>query len=207
MRLRDFRFLIMEPLARQSITNLMPESPSVHPLIANRWSPRAFTAQPIDPATLRTLFEAAGWAASCFNEQPWRFIVATKDQPEQFAKVLNTLVPQNQAWAKTAYALGITAGKRTFSHNGAPDRFGLHDAGAALENMAIQAMAMGLHVHGMGGFDAALARTVFGVPDDFEMGAAYAIGYVEGTDAPPAERKRKPLEEFVFGTEWGKPGL
>ena len=191
----------------------MPNTTSVSPLsslsslIASRWSPRAFTKQPVDPATLRSLFEAAHLAASCFNEQPWRFIIASQAQPEQFARILNTLVPQNQVWAKTAYVLGITAGKKTFTHNGGADRFGLHDAGASLATLALQATACGLQVHGMGGFDAALARTEFGVPDDFEVGAAFALGYVDGENVPPADRKRKPLEELVFGTEWGKPAL
>jgi nitroreductase len=183
----------------------MPETNGLHPLIASRWSPRAFTNQPVDPATLRTLFEAARWAFSSYNEQPWRFVVATKDQPEEFAKVLDVLMPFNQNWAKTAWALGISFGKKTFSHNGSPDRHGLHDAGAALANLAIQATAMGLHVHAMGGFDTARARTDFGVPDDFEAAAAFAIGYVDGPDTPPADRTRKPLEAIVFGTEWGKP--
>jgi nitroreductase len=183
----------------------MPETNAIHPLITSRWSPRAFTTQRVDPATLRTLFEAARWAFSSYNEQPWRFVVGTKDQPEEFAKVLNVLVPANQAWAKTAYVVGISFGKKTFSHNSSPDRFGLHDAGAALANMAIQATAMGLHMHAMGGFDAARAKADFGVPDDFDAGAAFAIGYVDGPDAPPADRTRKPFEEIVFGTEWGKP--
>jgi nitroreductase len=197
----------VEPLASSGISYLMPETNSLHPLIAARWSPRAFTSQPIDPATLRALFTAAQWSASCFNEQPWRFIVATKDQPEEFAKVLNTLMPKNQEWAKTAYALGITAGKKTFTHNGAPNRFGLHDAGAGLANLALQATAAGLRVHAMGGFDAALAKAEFGVPDDFEVGAAFAVGYVDGSETPPANRTRKPLEELAFGTTWGKPAF
>jgi nitroreductase len=185
----------------------MPESPveiaDLNPLIAERWSPRGFSDRPVDPVTLRTLFEAARWAASCFNEQPWRFIVATKTEPEQFNRILSTLMEKNQEWAKTAWALAISAGKKTFTHNGAPDRFGLHDAGAALANMMIQATADGLHVHAMGGFDAARARTEFGVPEDFEMGAAFAIGYLaEGLE--PGPRTRKPLEGLVFGTEWGK---
>jgi nitroreductase len=173
-------------------------------LIANRWSPRAFTAEPVKPETFRSLFEAARWAASCFNEQPWRFIVATRDDPEQFDRVLATLVPKNQEWAKGAYALGISAGKKTFTHSGAPDRFGLHDAGVALANLMIQATYLGVHVHAMGGFDAAKARTDFGVPEDFEVGAAFAIGYAEGSPGPPADRSRRPLEETVFGTTWGK---
>jgi len=88
------------------------------------------------------LFEAARWGASCFNEQPWRFVVATKENPEQFDRLLATLMPKNQEWAKTAWALGITVGKKTFTHNSSPNRFGLHDTGAALANLMIQATAV-----------------------------------------------------------------
>ncbi len=182
----------------------MPETPSIHPLLSARWSPNAFSDRPIERAALTRLFEAARWSASSYNEQPWRFVVATKDQPEQFARILDLLVPQNQKWAKTAWLLGITFGKKTFSHNGSPDRYGLHDTGAALANLMIQATAEGLHVHGMGGFDHARAKTEFGVPDDFETGAAFAVGYLaEG--AVPGSRTRKPLDQIVFSGTWGQP--
>jgi len=183
----------------------MSDTSVLHGLIANRWSPRAFKDEAVDAGKLRSMFEAARWAASCFNEQPWRFVVATKREPEKFQRVLDLLVPKNQEWAQGAYALGFSAGKKTFTHNGAPDRFGLHDAGAALENLMIQATAVGVHVHAMGGFDPVKARADFGVPEDFEIGAAFAIGYVEGPGSPPSERARKPLDEIVFGSEWGKP--
>jgi nitroreductase len=182
----------------------MSETSLLNDLIARRWSPRAFQDRPIDAATLRSLFEAARWSASCYNEQPWRFVVATKDHPEQFERVLGTLMPMNQAWAKTAWALGISAGKKTFTHNGTPNRWGIHDAGAALANLMLQATAVELHVHAMGGFDPAKARTEFGIPEDFEPAAAFAIGYVDGAPEPPAERSRRKLEELVFGSEWGQ---
>lgn len=182
----------------------MPDTKLLNDLIARRWSPREFSSKPIEPAVFRSLFEAARHAASCFNEQPWRFVVATKNEPGQFDRVVATLVPKNQEWARNAWALGVSAGKKTFTHNGAPNRFGLHDAGAALANLMIQATALGLYVHGMGGFDAQKARTDFGIPEDFEVGAAFAIGYVEGNPPPPADRKRRPVEELVFGTEWGR---
>ena len=181
----------------------MPETVELHPLIATRWSPRGFTDQKIDPLELRSLFEAARWAASCFNEQPWRFVVATKDSPEEFQKVLDVLVPQNQAWARTAWAIGVTAAKKTFTHNGKPNYYGMHDTGAGLAVLAVQATALGLHLHAMGGFDQAKARADFGIPEDFELGAAFAIGYVEGSPEPPTTRTRKPLGEMVFGTQWG----
>ena len=193
-----------DPDSATLIQQAMPHTKPLNDLLAQRWSPREFSDQPIDAGTLGSLFEAARWGASCFNEQPWRFVVATRNEPEQFARILATLVPKNQEWAKSAWALGISAGKKTFSHNGAPNRFGIHDTGAALANIMLQARSVGLYVHGMGGFDADKARRDFGIPEEYEVGAAFAIGYGEGNPAPPADRKRRPLSELVFGTEWGK---
>lgn len=178
---------------------------AIHELIATRWSPREFLSRAVEPEKLRVLFEAARWAASCFNEQPWRFIVATKDDPDGFGKVLGLLAEKNQQWAKTGWVLGFSAGKKTFTQTGAPDRFGLHDTGAASANLAIEAVAVGLRAHFMGGFDAQRARTEFHVPDDFEIGAAFAVGYIdEATTVPPA-RARKAIEEIVFSGDWGSP--
>jgi nitroreductase len=182
-----------------------PAPASLHELIRTRWSPSAFSARPVEPEKLRSMFEAASWAASCFNEQPWRFVFATKAEPEQFQRVLGLLVDRNQQWAKTAYALGFSTGKKTFTHNGAPDRFGLYDTGAAMANLAIEGTAQGVRTHFMGGFDAQRARSEFHVPDDFEIGAAFAIGYIDETAAVPITRIRKSLEEIVFAGDWGVP--
>lgn len=172
-------------------------------LVAHRWSPRAFLDRNIEAEDLHGLFEAARWAASCFNEQPWRFVTATKADPATFARVLGLLVEKNREWAKTAYMLGFSVGKKTFTHNGTPDRYGLHDTGASMANLAIEATARGIHAHFMAGFDIVRARAEFGVPEDFEIGAAFAIGYVEES-AEPGSRMRKPLAELVFHGEWGK---
>jgi nitroreductase len=177
----------------------------LHEVIRARWSPRQFLDRRVEPQTLRNLFEAARWASSCFNEQPWRFVVATRDLPEAFAKVLGLLMEKNQQWAKTAWAVGFSAGKKTFTQNGAPDRFGLHDTGAASAALALQATAEGLHAHFMGGFDAQRARTEFHVPDDFEIGAAFAIGYIDEENTRPGDRTRKTLDQIVFSGDWGKP--
>lgn len=173
-----------------------------HEILRRRWSPRDFADRPIEPEKLHSLFEAARWASSCYNEQPWRFIVAAKDDAAGFERVLGVLMELNQKWAKGAAVIGFTVGKKTFTHNGAPNRFGIHDTGAASATLAAEASALGLESHFMGGFDAVRARSEFDVPDDFEIGAAFAIGYPAG---PPdqSKRTRRPIEEIVFGPAWG----
>jgi nitroreductase len=186
--------------------------PSVHELIRARWSPRAFSNRPVSDVDLKTILEAGRWAASSYNEQPWRFLVARKSDPA-FERFLNLLMPANQAWAKDAQVLIITAAKRTFSHNGSPNRYGMHDAGQAFANMMLQATAVGLRMHGMGGFDHARARVELGIPDDYEVGAAAALGYFGSPDqlsehyrkSELAPRTRKPLHEIAFAGEWANP--
>jgi nitroreductase len=184
-------------------TATSPVPADLHELIRERWSPRQFSSRPVEPEKLRNLFEAARWAASCFNEQPWRFIVATQAEPEAFARVLGVLMEKNQQWAKTAWALGFSAGKKAFTQSGAPNRFCLHDTGAATATLAVEGTAMGLRTHFMGGFDTQRARTEFHVPDDFEIGAAFAIGYIDEEATVPGARTRKTLDEIVFGGDWG----
>jgi nitroreductase len=178
---------------------------TLHELIRTRWSPNDFSGRPVEPEKLRAMFEAARWAASCFNEQPWRFIVATKAEPEQFRKVLGLLMERNQQWAQTAYALGFSTGKKTFTQAGRPNRFALYDTGAAMANLAIEGTALGVRTHFMGGFDAQRARSEFHIPDDFEAGAAFAIGYIDETATKPPVRTRRELEEIVFAGDWGVP--
>ncbi len=175
----------------------------IHELIDERWSPRAFSEVEPPADVLRALFEAANSSASCFNEQPWRFLVARKSNPAQWERVLGILAEKNQQWAQSAPVLGFSAGKKTFTHNGSPNRFGIHDAGMALSTMMMEAVALDLRVHGMGGFDAARARELFHVPDDFEIGAAFAIGYP--AEPRPRERKRNPVSRVVFESDWEQP--
>jgi nitroreductase len=186
--------------------------PSVHELIRARWSPRAFSTREVSNSDLKTIFEAARWAASSYNEQPWRFLVARKSDPAAYEKILNLLVPFNQAWAKSAPVLFVMAAKRTFSHDNSPNPYGLHDAGQALAHVFLQATALGLHAHGMAGFDWQRARTDLGIPDDYEVAAAAALGYLGSPDQLAAQqrqtelapRTRKPQKEIVFGAEFGK---
>jgi nitroreductase len=187
--------------------------PGVHPLIRERWSPRSFADRDVSSEDLETVLDAAHWAASSSNEQPWRFLVARKTDGAPYRKMLGLLVPSNQVWAKTAPVLMITAGKRTFTQNDQPNRYALHDTGAALAFLFLQATALGLSAHGMGGFDLERARTELAIPDGFEVGAAVALGYLGSPDDLPenlrkrelAKRERKPLREIVFGTHWGDP--
>ncbi len=180
-------------------------------VIRRRWSPRSFSDQPVTDADLTKIFTAAGWAASSYNEQPWRFLVGRRGETT-YEKILDALVEFNQVWAKTAPVLILSASKTVFSANGYPNPLCLHDTGAASANMSLQATALGLQTHGMGGVDKERARKNFAIPEEFEVGAAWALGYPGDPDALPmiyremekAARTRKPLREFVF-TEWERP--
>ncbi len=188
-----------------------PTNFPVHDLIRDRWSPRAFAAKPIDPAVLASLFEAARWAPSSSNEQPWAFLVATKDDPENFAKTLSVLVEFNASWAKEAPALVLAVSSLKFHANGTPNRNAFYDTGAATALLSMEATHRGLAVHQMAGFDPAKAKLVFQIPEDWEPIAAMAIGYPGHPDAlhpklrgrEVAPRTRKPLSEFVMSGRWG----
>jgi nitroreductase len=182
------------------------------PVIRDRWSPRAFSDRDVSPADLKTVFEAASWAPSSYNEQPWRFLVGRRHS-ETYKKILSVLNEFNQHWARTAPVLILDAASTKFSRNDAPNRVALYDLGAAAATLCYQATALGLHTHQMAGFDVDAARKVFGVPDDYIFGAAMALGYqgepaVLGNEQMLAQetspRARKPLGEFVL-SDWGRP--
>ena len=174
-------------------------------LISTRWSPREYLERPVEPEKLHAVFEAARWAASCFSEEPWRFVFATKAEPDQYEKLFGLLMERNQQWAKGVPVVGFSAARKTFTRNGVPNRWALHDTGAASANLALEANALGLHAHFMGGFDAQRARTEFHVPEDFEIAATFVIGYIDESRVQPGERSRKPLAEIVFQGDWGNP--
>lgn len=174
----------------------------INPLIERRWSPRAFTSEGVDSAAIGALLEAARWAPSCYNEQPWAFLVGTREDPEVFARMLGCLVEFNQNWARHAPVLMFSIAHHHFVKNGQANRWAFHDVGAAAENMAIQATALGLTMHSMGGFSPDKVREHFGLPSDWEAVAAIAIGYAN-EPAPP--RTRKPIESFAFRGHWGNP--
>jgi nitroreductase len=193
-----------------------PVSTGVEDLILKRWSPRSFTDKTISSADLTKIFTAASWAASSNNEQPWRFLIGRKGD-DTYAKILDSLVEFNQQWARTAPVLLISAGKKTFAPKepgkpGAPNHYALHDTGAASATMSLEAIALGIHTHGMGGIDRDKARAHFNIPEDFEVGAAWALGYLgdpsvlSGSQqvAETSPRTRKPLSDFLFNG-WDQP--
>lgn len=183
----------------------------LHPLVAERWSPRAFSDAPVSETQLRMLLEAARWAPSCFNEQPWRFVVARREQAEAFERMLSCLNEKNQLWAARGAVLVITAAAKNFSQSGAPNRHAWHDVGLAVAQLSLQATALGLRLHQMAGFTADRAKALYAIPDDFEAVTALVIGHPgDAGDLPEplrqrelAARERKPLSELAFAGTWG----
>ncbi len=189
-----------------------PKLEGVLPVFFHRWSPRSFADREVNPAMLAKVFEAARWAASSFNEQPWRFFVGVRGS-STWQKIFESLQEFNQSWTKSAPVLMVNAAHLKFTHNGAPNRVALYDLGAATSYMTLQASALGLATHQMAGFDTEKARRSLGIPQDYVMGAAIALGYQGEPSALPNEkliqqevspRSRRPLEEFVLA-EWGVP--
>ncbi|MBW4630603.1 MAG: nitroreductase family protein [Iphinoe sp. HA4291-MV1] len=184
----------------------------IHDLLKRRWSPLAFSSQPVEKETLCSLLEAARWAASSFNEQPWHFIVATQDNPEEFNRLLSCLAEGNQVWAKNAPVLMISVAKLYFEKNGVENRHAFHDVGAAASLLAIQATSLGLFIHQMAGFDVPKAKEVYNIPQGYEPVAAIAVGYPGNPEALPEQyrqrqfssRQRKSFETFVFTGNWGQ---
>jgi nitroreductase len=201
---------VEDPIALQKRADT---NAKVHELIRSRWSPRAFSSREVSNEDLKAVLEAARWAASSYNEQPWRFFVARKQDESAYARFLDILVPANRVWVSNAPVLIIMAAKRTFSHSGAPNYYGLHDAGQALAQLMLQATALGLHAHAMAGFDHEKAREEIGIPEDYDIGAAVTLGYLADADqlsealrkAELAKRQRKPLNEIAFGARWNEP--
>ena len=184
----------------------------VHELIAARWSPYSFDGRRVAPEDLRSLFEAARWAPSSYNAQPWSYVAATKDEPEEFERLLSCLVEGNQVWAQSAPVLALGVTSLRFSHNGQPNKAALHDLGLASAHLSFEATARGLSVHQMIGILPDRARDLYAIPDGFEAVTGLAIGYAGPSESLPeklrardtAPRTRKPLAEFVFSGSWGR---
>jgi nitroreductase len=185
----------------------------IHELLAERWSPYAFQDRPIPEADLRSLFEAARWAPSSYNEQPWRYILATRENPVEFQRLLSCLVDANQMWARAAPVLALGVASLRFQRNDQVNRAAVHDLGLASGNLLAEATARGLYVHQMIGILPERAREVYGIPEGFESWTGIAIGYRGDPAQLPdalrerdlAPRERRSLSEFVFGGQWGHP--
>jgi nitroreductase len=183
----------------------------IHELISERWSPRAFAAQPVEEEKLHSIFEAARWAASTANFQPWNFLFATKGHAEDHARIVETLVPNNGGWAKEAPVLIVTVAK-LYEFAG-KEHNSYYDLGMAVENLVIQAEHLGLVTHQMGGFDADKARELLLIPEGYVAVSVIALGYPGSPDSlhptlrerELAPRVRKPLSEFVFEGTWKQP--
>ncbi len=184
-------------------------------LIRERWSPRAFdAARPVTPGDLWRLFEAARWAPSSRNEQPWRFVVADREQsPGAHDALLGAVTPGNRAWAHAAPVLVLVAVRLTVENTGEANRHAYYDAGQAVALLTIQAQSQGLAIRQMEGFDHQQARAVCRVPHAFEPAVVMAIGYPGEPDSLASEkhrasevtpRRRRPAAEFVFNGTWDK---
>ena len=181
--------------------------------ILHRWSPRSYADRDVSTEDLKKGFEAARWAASSYNEQPWRFLVGQRGDAT-YKKIFDTLVQFNQDWVKSAPVLILSVARKHFAHNGQINRHSWHDTGAAMATFVLQITALGLHAHSMAGFDHQKAKAAFHIPDDFEMVAVTAVGYLGDPESLPEEmrksevapRERKDLKEFVF-SDWEKPAF
>lgn len=182
-------------------------------LLAQRWSPRAFSPRPVEPEKLVRLFEAARWSPSSMNEQPWRFVVATKNDAPVYNALVATLSEGNRLWADRAPVLVLAVAQSTFSRNGRPNRHSLFDLGQAVANLTVEAVHLNLAVHQMGGFDAESTRKFFSIPQEFEPVVVFAVGYSDRPETLPeglrqreeSSRSRRPLESMVFTDTWNVP--
>ena len=190
---------------KEIIANKAHTDYPIREIIAKRWSARAFSTKPVENSKLLSILEAARWAPSSRNEQPWRYIVFTNENPDMLKKA-QTILKEINDYAKRAPILICAIAKKTYSENGNPNRLHFHDLGAANENMFLEAFNQGLIMHEMGGFDVQKAREVFNVPEDFEVGIMIAIGYQDTYHVLPdrlrdkafTPRVRKPLSEIAF---------
>ncbi|GAB4287894.1 MAG: hypothetical protein Kow0098_05050 [Ignavibacteriaceae bacterium] len=183
----------------------------LHKLIETRYSPKAFSNKSIEPEKLMSLFEAAKWAPSSRNEQPWRFILGIKNNDQTYEKILSTINDKNRQWAASAPVLIIAIAKENFDYKDRPNNHSLYDVGQAIAYLTLQATAMELYVHQMGGFDSDLAKSIFEIPDGYSPVVAIAVGYLGSKQDLPAgveprdksKRTRKSLDEILFMEKFG----
>lgn len=187
----------------------------IHDLLARRWSPRAFDAnRPVAREHLVALMEAGRWAPSCNGDEPWRYLVWDRSRdPEGWQKAFDCLTDSNKKWVKNVPVLMLSCAGSVFAHSGKPNRWTQHDTGAASVSMALEAVALGLALHQMGGYDVEKVRAAFAIPPEYTPMAMIAIGYQAEPDILDDETKakelrpraRKPLAERFFEGGWGKP--
>jgi nitroreductase len=178
-------------------------------IISNRKSPLAYAAKPVEQEKIRALFEAARWAPSSYNEQPWRFIYSVQEDRDEFGRFLDCLFEGNRVWAEDAPMLVLSVASMSFAHNSRANKHAFHDVGLAVGNLLSQATSMGLMVHQMGGFSVEKAKEKLAVPRGYEPVTMMAIGYHGNVDDLPEDLKsrelqtrvRKPLDEIVFKGE------
>jgi nitroreductase len=184
-------------------------------IIQERWSPYSFSPVPVEEFKLKAMFEAAGYAPSCNNEQPWLFAYTTQEEKDIFADYLGFLNESNQVWAKDAWVLAVSMARNTFRRNDKVNRFAFHDTGMAVANLLLQALAMDIYVHQMGGFSVEKVREYFMLPDNIDPIAVMAIGYLgEGNDLPlelikrdEIRRSRRSVNEYAFRNSLSNPAF
>jgi nitroreductase len=184
-------------------------------LIKNRWSPYSFSSKPIEGDKLKAIFEAAGHAPSSMNEQPWLFILTTRDEPENFDNVIDLLDDGNKVWAKNAYALIISLARMKHIFGERPNKYAFHDTGMAVSNMLFQAASMNIYVHQMGGFSAERAKNYLKLDDSIEPVAIMALGYQgDGTglseelyNRDKNRRPRKNVSEYAYRNRLNNPAF
>ncbi len=187
---------------------LTPTDAPILDIIQKRWSSLAFEPIQLKEEEIRSLFEAARWAQSSYNEQPWRYMYAAKGDADR--ETLESLLAEGNSWAKSAGLLIISFAKKTFARNGTQNRHAMHDLGAASALITLQATSMGLNSHQMAGFDVAHANKALGVPTDFEPGSMMAIGHPADPavlsealqERERAPRSRNPQGSFAFRGKW-----
>jgi nitroreductase len=184
-------------------------------IIKNRWSPVSFSSEPVEEFKLKAILEAARYAPSSMNEQPWLFILTTRDDPEQFQNVLDLLVEGNKVWAKNAYALIVSLARMKHVYKNRPNKYAFHDTGMAVSNMLLQATSMGVYIHQMGGFSQDRAKEYFNLDQDIEPVAIMALGYIgDGSGLPPdllkrdiMRKTRKEISDYAFSKKINNPAF
>ena len=196
----------MEQTWEEEISRLRPDTFAINPLILGRWSPRSFLDKPVPESDLLAILEAARWAPSCFNEQPWRFLVARREPA--LARLRACLTESNQTWANRAPVLLAVLSVPNFALENRPNRWNAFDAGTAWGYLALEAHRRSLVAHGMGGFSQKAVRAAFNVPEDWGVHALVAVGYRAPADQLSPEQQeqehpslRKPLAEIWFDGE------